>query len=562
MKQIFVRDHGIVPEDRKSNTLNLRSLLEKCKATESRDEETVLVFEEGVYHFYPDYAAEKLLYISNHDEDTIKRIAFDLTGFRNLTIRGLHTEFCFHTDILPFYLHECEQICIEGITLDYARPGYSEGLISEITPQRMVLSIDPEEYPHEVINGRLYFKGENFLSEITHGCLEMDAERLAPVCGGHDISFNRPYRQSYGAVFRELSPGQIEVCLPAGQEFLKTSRAGNRLILRHHARTHPAFYITYSRDVRLEDITLYHCTGMAVTAQFTENLSMIRFDIRMHPVKKRIFTAAADGFHCIYCRGLITIRDCFLENQLDDPVNIHGIYGRIHTVLSEREILVELVEGMQKGVPLGRKGERFGLVDNETMLDVSGGILEEHRMLNRDFQYMKFEEPLPGLKEGYVVENKSYVPDVLVEGCTFRNNRARGLLLTSAGRTVVRNNTFRTAGAAILIEGDSNYWFESGATTYILLEKNRFIDCAYVPDWGSAPIQVSPSARKYADGRRYHKYLELKENDFYCFDDRLIAAENIEEIRLWGNRVHRTDTFLPVPGEKYVLKGVIKFTEE
>ena len=440
--------------------------------------------------------------------------------------------------------------------------GISEAVIRELEPKRMVMEINKEEYPYEILHGRLFFRGENFFCEMTHGCLEMDAERMAPVYMGHDISFNRPYSWSYGAVFKELSEGLVEVTLMGDREFLKTSKVGNHLILRHHARTHPAFYVTYSKNTVLRDIMLYHCTGMAVIAQFDENLTMERFDIRIHPVKKRVFTVTADGFHCIYCKGQILIKDCFLENQLDDPVNIHGIYGRIHKVLSDSEVLVELVEGMQKGVPLGKSGETFGVINNETMLDVSAEVLAEHKMLNRDYQYMRFEKPVKGLQEGFVVENKDYAPDVLVEGCTFQNNRARGLLLTSAGEVIVRDNTFRSAGAAILIEGDSNYWFESGATKSILLEKNRFIDCAYVPDWGEAPIQVSPSAKKYEDGVRYHKYLEIRDNDFYCFDDRLVSAQNIEEICMYGNRLHKTDSFEPIPGEKMKLEGVLRVTDK
>lgn len=558
LRKINVRDYGVLPEDRKENELYMRAILDSCR----EEEGVTLLFEEGVYHFYPDYAVEKLLYISNHDEDTIKEIAFDLTGFKNLVIKGNHTEFRFHMDIMPFYLHECENVCVEGITIDFERTGYSEVTIEELEPKRMVLSIDYEQYPYKVMHNRLYFKGARHLVEMSRGALEMDAERMAPVYKGHDISFNCTYEGSYGAEFKELSQGLVEVTLTEEQEFLKTSKVGNKIIMRHHWRTHPAFYVTCSKNIVLKDIMLYHCTGMAVIAQFAENLTMEKFDVRIHPEKKRVFSITADGFHLVYCKGQILIKDCFLENQLDDPVNIHGIYGRIHKVLSDREILVELVEGMQKGVPLGKAGEYFGVIDNETMLDVSGGHLAEHRMLNKHYQYFKFEESVEGLTEGFVVENKEYVPDVLIEGCTFQNNRARGLLLTSAGNVVVRDNTFRSAGAAILIEGDSNYWFESGATKSILVEKNRFIDCAYVTDWGEAPIQVSPSALKYVEGIRYHKYLEIRDNDFYCFDDRLIWARNIEEIQMIGNRIHKTESFPSIQGEKYHLDGVLRFKEK
>jgi hypothetical protein len=39
-----------------------------------------------------------------------------------------------------------------------------------------------------------------------------------------------------------------------------------------------------------------------------------------------------------------------------------------------------------------------------------------------------------------------------------------------------RKQLFNTAGAAILIEGDLNYWFESGANRNVLLRNNIFED--------------------------------------------------------------------------------------
>ena len=105
-------------------------------------------------------------------------------------------------------------------------------------------------------------------------------------------------------------------------------------------------------------------------------------------------------------------------------------------------------------MPLGKKGEQFRIIDNETMLEIETVRLEEHQMLNGDYQYMKFDRPVTEWKESFVVENTDYVPDVLVEGCTFQNNRARGLLLTRCGDVLVRKNCIKTAGSAILIEGD------------------------------------------------------------------------------------------------------------
>ena len=148
----------------------------------------------------------------------------------------------------------------------------------------------------------------------------------------------------------------------------------------------------------------------------------------------------------MYAGGKIHIKNCVLENQLDDPVNIHGIYGRIHKVTSKREVIVELVESMQKGVLLGTAGDYFAVVDNRTMLEQEHAVITEITWMNSDYQRIVFAEDMENLTPGFVVENQSWVPDVLIEGCTFRNNRARGLLLTSAGDVLVRDNTFETPG--------------------------------------------------------------------------------------------------------------------
>ncbi|MEI3193885.1 MAG: hypothetical protein V8S22_08210 [Lachnospiraceae bacterium] len=85
MRTVVVKDYGICPGEKdRMNTLYLRKILEECRNTEEAAE---IIFEEGTYHFYPDYAFERTLCISNHDEDTIKRIAFDLTDCRHLAIR-------------------------------------------------------------------------------------------------------------------------------------------------------------------------------------------------------------------------------------------------------------------------------------------------------------------------------------------------------------------------------------------------------------------------------------------------------------------------------------------
>ena len=121
-----------------------------------------ILFEEGTYHFYPDFAFERTLCISNHDEDTIKRIAFDLTNCTHLTISGKNSDFIFHTELLPLFEHG-EDITLEGFSIDYERPAYSEGTIVSVNGPSMQLRIDKERFPYYVAHQRIFFHRGKFL---------------------------------------------------------------------------------------------------------------------------------------------------------------------------------------------------------------------------------------------------------------------------------------------------------------------------------------------------------------------------------------------------------------
>ena len=537
MKTVYVRDHGILPGKKDPmNQLYLRALLEECRETK---EPTELVFEEGTYHFYPDFAFERTLCISNHDEDTIKRIAFDLTDCAHLTIRGKNSEFIFHTELLAFYFEHSEDITLESFSIDYERPAYSEGTIVSVNGPSMQLRIDKEKFPYYVAHQRIFFTGENFCYEIPFW-MEVDPERGEPSEGPYETGFDIQPDSNYGN-WKELEKGLVEVTLD-GAGHMKTFEGytpGHVLVLRHHPRSYPATYVTASKDVTFRDVKLYHCAGMGVIAQFTENITLERLEVTGKPESGHWFSLAADATHFVYCRGLIHIKDCLFERQLDDAVNIHGIFARVKKILGEKELLVELVHHQQKGVPVGTEGDMFSFVNYESLFSMGKSRAEKIIALNKDFTYIKFEDQLPaGIKEKDSIENMSYVPDVLIEGCRVRNNRARGFLLGCAGKMVVQNNDFHTSGAAILVAGDAADWFESGPTRHIEIKNNRFNDCDQIKCWGQGVIQVDTPVRVVYPDRKLHQYLEIRNNEFFSADGELLNVKNVQTVVFAGNKVN------------------------
>ena len=555
MNNLEVREWNILPTDRKENTWFLRKLLDAYRGREDVNIE----FESGTYHFYPDYARETLLFISNHDEDTIKKAAFDLSDYKKLKLKGNNSHFIFHTDMIPFLLNRCEDIVIEGITVDLARAGHSQGIIRYADEKRIDLEIDQKKYPYFIKHRRLYFTGENYCHELNRW-MELDQERLEPVYGNVDRSFNMP-DAGETAVWEEKEPGLLCVRLPEeGQFFDAGSRVSNPVIFRHHPRNCPAIYLENCVRIYLRDVTVYHAAGMGFIACRSENIQLERFNVMLNPGRKEVFTTEADAIQMIGCRGKLLVKDCLLENQLDDGINIHGVYAQIVEMLPDNRILIKLVHHQHKGMPVLKSGESFRVLDGDSMLPVCSQKAISAEILNREFLIIGTDGNQEQLKPGQVIENMDWIPDVEITGCKLRNNRARGVLVTAGGNIRIHKNYFHNSGAAILIEGDSKDWFESGALNRLEISENTFDNCAYIPAWGKAPIQVSPSAKKLEEGSYYHKYMSITHNVFRCFDRRLLWIKNIEQVIFTDNRVEYTKAYKPIFGDRFVMEHVGEFT--
>ena len=101
----------------------------------------VLSFSPGQYHFYPDYALEKVSCISNHDNDGFKKIGIPLLDFDGLTVDGNGAEFVFHDVMVPLEIGNCKNITIRNLSIDCAVPQYAHATVLESTHNHLRLRI-------------------------------------------------------------------------------------------------------------------------------------------------------------------------------------------------------------------------------------------------------------------------------------------------------------------------------------------------------------------------------------------------------------------------------------
>ena len=110
--------------------------------------------------------------------------------------------------------------------------------------------------------------------------MEVDPEKGEPSEGPYETGFDIRPDSNYG-IWKELEEGLVEVTLE-GTGDLKSFEGytpGHVIVLRHHPRSYPAAYVTASKDVTFRDVKIYHCAGMGVIAQFTENITLERVAI-------------------------------------------------------------------------------------------------------------------------------------------------------------------------------------------------------------------------------------------------------------------------------------------
>lgn len=484
-------------------------------------------FAPGRYDFRPENAVEKYLFISNND-DGLKRIAFPLENLSGFKVEAESAEFVFHGGIVPFHLDSCADVSLCGFRIDWAVPFHCEGLVLDSDDRGVEIEIPPS-FPFAVRDGHLLF-GPDPDSVLIRNVLEFDARRretafrvfdnfgighrcLATCVGKHRVRLD--------ASFREPRP-----------------QPGNILAILSDRRDFPAIAARACQRLTLRDVAIHHAEGMGFIAQHCDDIRIERLKVTPPVDGTRMISTTADATHFVNCRGQIELDDCLFENQMDDPTNIHGIYTQITDVLGPAEFEVRLAHRQQRGVEFAEPGELIEVVDQLSLATLHTSKVAAVHRLNSEFLHIRLEEPpseLPRL--GDAIGNLTWTADATIRHCICRGNRARGFLLSTAGRIIVEENTLHSAGAAILIEGDANFWFESGAVRDVLIRRNTFEDCLH-GTWGKAIIQVSPGkCDENAATLPYHRNIRIEDNFFRAFDGRIVRARGVDGLVIRGNRI-------------------------
>ena len=542
---VNIADFGLRPNSKENAVPVVIQALERCK----KHEKSILHFDKGRYDFYITMGHTREYFESNTTNDAPKNLAILIEKCKNLTLEGNGAEFVFHGPIQPITIDNSENVKVQNVNIDWDIPLTAQGKVLAASPKNVDFEIDTKQFPYEIADGKLRFVGEDWKAEPS-GYMEYVADKhlIAPQTG--DAGCIRGDRSKRS--FEELKPGVVRM----KGEFTRTPAVGNFLIIRHSKRDHAGIFIQESQNVKLENVNVYHCAGLGVLAQFTRNLDYQNVRFMPNAAKNRYLSGHDDGFQVSNCAGQVNIDHCEFGGLMDDPINVHGTSVKIIDKLNERKLKCRFMHEQSTGMIWGHVNDTIGFLENESMATVLKGVLAKFEKLNRDEFTVEFKEAIPSaIESGDALENLSWSPSVSITNCKFNSCRARGLLVSTPGKVVIDKNEFQSSGSAILIAGDANGWYESGAVNDVTITNNIFWDACMTSmyQFCEGIISIYPIIPKVDQQKPYHRNITIANNTFHAFDYPVLYALSVDGIRFTKNRIVRSHEFEPFHVRKHCL---------
>ena len=139
-----------------------------------------------------------------------------------------------------------------------------------------------------------------------------------------------------------------------------------------------------------------------------------------------------------------------------------------------------------------------------------------------------------------------WTPEVYFANNTIRNNRARGSLFSTPKKTLIENNVFdHTSGTAILLCGDCNGWFETGACHDVTIRKNKFINAlTNMFQFTNGVISIYPEIPDLEAQKKYfHSGITIEDNEFDTFDEPILYAKSVDGLVFRNNIIRQNNSY-------------------
>lgn len=474
-------------------------------------------------------------HISNHDQPLIHPVCVPLADLRDVRVEGNDSLFLFHGKVVPLLVMDCENVSVNRLAVDYERSWCTEARVVKTDDRFTEVEIDKKAYPYEIRNNRFVFQGKGW-EEGMGSCMAFEKGTGHIIANTSDIGWN-------GHV-EPLGGSRLRLSWNLRQKGIKP---GDTLVLRNYNRPHPGCVVYRARKTSLNDVSLHQSSGMALLVQRSEDFHMKGGGVMVRKGTGRVHTAGADATHFSNTRGGIVVEKALFEGMMDDAINVHSTCLGVMEVVDRHTLKCKYMHRQAVGFEVFLPGEKIRFINGPTLEPGGTATVKTAVKKNSAEMVITVEEPLPSsVRAGDAVENADFYPSVVFRNNIVRNNRARGSLFTTPERVLVEGNLFdHSSGSAILLAGDAQGWYESGACHEVVIRKNTFINnLTSRYQFTNAIISIYPEV-KQLDRQRdyYHRNVLIENNVFKTFDVPLLFAISTDNLKFINNKVIYNDEF-------------------
>jgi hypothetical protein len=235
---------------------------------------------------------------------------------------------------------------------------------------------------------------------------------------------------------------------------------------------------------------------------------------------------------------------------MDDPINVHGCCVTSDEVVNERTLRCKYRHDQACGfLYWAEEGDEINFISRAAMESIGAAravsyTLEDHMTFLLEFDQPLSKEILEKATAGnsLALDNLTHTASFICSKNRFGSCRARGVLISTPKPVRICDNYFESSGSAILVAGDSNYWFESGECHDVEISRNVFTDACLssIYQFCDGVISISPVVPEPDISKPFHKNIRITDNIFDSVGVPVLYAFSCSQLDFSGNRIFKS----------------------
>ena len=413
---------------------------------------------------------------------------FEFNDMINFTINAYNTRFIFTSGERAFTIYKCKNLKIKGLTIDYWPLPFTQGTITAKDGATVTVDI------HDGYAGR----GEGMTGTFRKSAniIESDSKSLkADVFPTGNLSENW------------INNRQVEITLTKNKNITNVEK-NDRIVFFYdsYGGNGHTFLLDECTDLEFNDLTINSSIGRT----FLEvqgggntrynNVQVTYGDIPEGGSEPRLFTSVAAGIRTIGLTKGPQIINSLFEGLGDDGCNIQGDYFLVFetgnnfiNIASKRDQYFKVGDTI---ICTNRQGVEVGMAKLESISEaikpsdfnskrteyLEGTSYENSGNTFVNYYQFNFTGELNAQEGNYIYNINKLGEGCRIENTTYRNIRARGIIVKAPNSTIINNHVESITGAGIMIVPEILYWLESGPSKNLEISGNYVINTNRRPE--------------------------------------------------------------------------------